>query len=125
MQNAGANFQLVYKRWNFWNNHAVATGHGAYITVVVPGVNTAAEGYSAPPISFYMGTVLVLVVLFQNVKLEIPQNIVCPPSVGRPLVLRSLRHSANPAANCVIFKHVCVCVCVFVPSLYTASHKKD
>ena len=40
MQNAGTNFQLVYRRWNFWNNHAVATGHGADITVAVPGVNT-------------------------------------------------------------------------------------
>jgi hypothetical protein len=68
MQNAGANFQFVYRRWNFWNNHAVATGHGADITVAVPGMNTAAEGYNVPPIFFYMGTVLVLVVMFQTVN---------------------------------------------------------
>jgi hypothetical protein len=68
MKNAGANFQFVYRRWNFWNNHAVATGHGADITVAVPGVNTTAEGYGALPFSFYMGTVLVLVVLFQTVN---------------------------------------------------------
>jgi hypothetical protein len=49
MQNAGANFQFVYRRWNFWNNHAVAIGHEANITVAVSGVNWTAEGYSAPP----------------------------------------------------------------------------
>jgi len=68
MQNAGANFQLVFRRWNFWNNHAVATGHGTDITVAIPGVNTAAEGYSTPPVFFYMVTVPVLVVLFQTVN---------------------------------------------------------
>jgi hypothetical protein len=50
MQNAGTNFQFVYGKWNFWNYHAVATGHEADITGAVYGVNTTAEGYSAPPI---------------------------------------------------------------------------
>jgi hypothetical protein len=50
MQNAGDNFEFVYGRWNFWNYHAVATGHEADITVAVSGVNSTAEGYSVPPI---------------------------------------------------------------------------
>jgi putative effector of murein hydrolase len=89
-------------------------------------VNTTAEGYIAPPISFYTGTVLVLVALFQTVNVTSTEqyqawdpakhllHTFCRP----PLVLRNLRlwqfcrELRDIWTHVYICIYVCVCVCV-------------